>query len=95
MYGHNSKQGRDDIMEDMNWIVSVASQGTEDWIDMAKTWHPSVALQMKENLEQMGVPCRILHQVGNVRLKEDLSWEQALEMGRFMEDIQDFDEVNI
>ncbi len=74
-------------MDKMNWIVSVSNHDTQDWVEMAKTWHPSVALQIKEGLEDMGLACRILHQVGNVRLKEELTWDKALELGRFMEDL--------
>ncbi|WP_367748791.1 hypothetical protein [Ammoniphilus sp. 3BR4] len=79
-------------MNDMNWILSVSNQDNDGWVDMAKTWHPSIALQLKEGLESMGLDCRILHQVGNVRLREDLTWNKALELGKFMEGIDEFDQ---
>ncbi|RXT15339.1 hypothetical protein [Ammoniphilus sp. CFH 90114] len=78
-------------MQNMNWILSVTSEESQDWVDMAKTWHPSVALQLKDGLESMGLTCRILHQVGNVRLKEDLTWDKALELGQFMEGIGEYE----
>lgn len=78
-------------MEEMNWIVSASNQNQDEWVDMARTWHPSVALQTKEALEDLGLQCRILHQVGNVRLRKELTWGQALEMGKFLEEIEEQD----